>query len=628
MFVPPGQFDRAYAQIKVSALSSDCTVTVCCAPDVDALAACAIFTRLLKADFIPYRIVPINGMDDLARFKEDVDASPGTVRSLVLLNAGGGIDLTEYFQAGIGQPNENMTFYVLDSHRPLDLDNVYGDENVLVFDDGTTAVPPREAVQLDSDSEEELEEEEEEEGGRGGGGTGDGGVGDFGGDDGPLAKRPKGRRRGGGGGGSGSDWQSRTAREERREAAAAIQAEYYGESYHGASAAFMMYTLVGQLGRATSNEVLWWGILGVTDQLVHARVDMAAYAEACSSLQADVLRLNGAQGEAPEERAGQLTVATQREFKFMLLRHWSLYESMRHSPYVASRLGIWRRQGHENLNGMLAKIGVSLRVCKQRFRSMDAATRDDLLLRLEAAFEEQGLLDICFPSFVRQREFRTHLSATDVVHAVSALMQQPSDDGAISGGGDGSSSSGGGGGASWRTNFFAALDVLTADKQSALGQGIDLAIDQERVILQQVENLVQTKKAVRKHKTFRYTLIKDDPQQERFANSVVLRKTAGYISETLRFGAADQRKRKQMPFLIAAHVPSTESYNVVGLWADAKTEEGEVARNRFGMSFRAAANDCGARYKTSGFEDSEMEIQSDDIGRFLTALNHQLMRNS
>jgi len=41
----------------------------------------------------------------------------------------------------------------------------------------------------------------------------------------------------------------------------------------------------------------------------------------------------------------------------MLYRHWTLYESMFHSPYVATRLGIWKDTGRKKLHTMLAKVG-------------------------------------------------------------------------------------------------------------------------------------------------------------------------------------------------------------------------------------------------------------------------------
>lgn len=37
------------------------------------------------------------------------------------------------------------------------------------------------------------------------------------------------------------------------------------------------------------------------------------------------------------------------EYRFFLYRHWSLYDAMFHSPYVASKLSVWNHQGTAKL---------------------------------------------------------------------------------------------------------------------------------------------------------------------------------------------------------------------------------------------------------------------------------------
>ncbi len=41
----------------------------------------------------------------------------------------------------------------------------------------------------------------------------------------------------------------------------------------------------------------------------------------------------------------------------MLFRHWSLFDAMFHSPYMATRLGIWKERGKKKLLELLAKAG-------------------------------------------------------------------------------------------------------------------------------------------------------------------------------------------------------------------------------------------------------------------------------
>ena len=45
----------------------------------------------------------------------------------------------------------------------------------------------------------------------------------------------------------------------------------------------------------------------------------------------------------PGSETGQVEEAS--EYRFFLHRHWSLYDAMFHSPYIASKLRAWNQQG-------------------------------------------------------------------------------------------------------------------------------------------------------------------------------------------------------------------------------------------------------------------------------------------
>lgn len=42
------------------------------------------------------------------------------------------------------------------------------------------------------------------------------------------------------------------------------------------------------------------------------------------------------------------------------MRNWNLYESMFYSNYLAAKLAIWKEKGKQELNKMIARIGVPL----------------------------------------------------------------------------------------------------------------------------------------------------------------------------------------------------------------------------------------------------------------------------
>ena len=63
-------------------------------------------------------------------------------------------------------------------------------------------------------------------------------------------------------------------------------------------------------------------------------------------------------------------IVCQTEFRFMLLRHWSLLDAMVHSNFVGTKLKIWKEKGRFRLTEMLAKMGFPLKECKQPWAFM------------------------------------------------------------------------------------------------------------------------------------------------------------------------------------------------------------------------------------------------------------------
>lgn len=54
------------------------------------------------------------------------------------------------------------------------------------------------------------------------------------------------------------------------------------------------------------------------------------------------------------------SIIIDQDLKLMLLRHWTLYDSLCNSNYLVSRLQLWKEQGVKDLKNILAKLGVSL----------------------------------------------------------------------------------------------------------------------------------------------------------------------------------------------------------------------------------------------------------------------------
>lgn len=101
--------------------------------DLDAICACKILQTLFRCDSIIYSIVPIRGVSDL---KKAYDENSAEVNCFILINCGGTIDILEVLE-----PEENVIFYIIDSHRPIDVCNIYSNKQICVLGDPVDDVP-------------------------------------------------------------------------------------------------------------------------------------------------------------------------------------------------------------------------------------------------------------------------------------------------------------------------------------------------------------------------------------------------------------------------------------------------------------------------------------------------------
>lgn len=90
--------------------------------DIDGICASKILQSLFKYEHMLYTVVPVMGVLGCHRaYMEHRD----DVKFVVLINCGGCIDIVEVFQ-----PDEDVIFFVCDSHRPMDVCNIYSDNQV------------------------------------------------------------------------------------------------------------------------------------------------------------------------------------------------------------------------------------------------------------------------------------------------------------------------------------------------------------------------------------------------------------------------------------------------------------------------------------------------------------------
>ncbi|CAI5735164.1 unnamed protein product [Peronospora destructor] len=126
----------------------------------------------------------------------------------------------------------------------------------------------------------------------------------------------------------------------------------------------------------------------------------------------------------------------------MCYRHWSLYEAMYYSDYVASKLGLYHDQarrvgariaagnsgndvGITALHIFLARMGFSLKQSQQKFSYMPLEMKQKLREKTEEMAPEFGLDNLFYGSFKRTFAFQYQLCAADAVYGLQALLEAP-----------------------------------------------------------------------------------------------------------------------------------------------------------------------------------------------------------
>jgi cell division control protein 45 len=151
-----------------------------------------------------------------------------------------------------------------------------------------------------------------------------------------------------------------------------------------------------------------------------------AYEAEITYLRERCLLLNRESSGAPDDFANRDgRIRYEPEFRFMLTRHWTLFNSMLHSRYMATRLGVWRDKGRRLLETFIVKMGVPLAQCKIDYSSMEVNLKESLPSRISKHAAEFGINDVSIPSFLRDFGFVMRLSASDAVYSLMALIEAP-----------------------------------------------------------------------------------------------------------------------------------------------------------------------------------------------------------
>uniref|UniRef100_A0A8D0HJS2 Cell division cycle 45 n=1 Tax=Sphenodon punctatus TaxID=8508 RepID=A0A8D0HJS2_SPHPU len=525
------------------------------ASDVDALCACKILQALFQCDHVQYTLVPVSGWQELeTAFLEHKDQ----FKYFVFINCGANVDLLE-----ILQPEEDIILFVCDTHRPINVVNIYNETQVklLVKQDDDLEIPAYDDLFRD-------EEEDEEDSGNESEGTE------------PSEKR-------------------RRLEEVWRE----ILFEYEQYEYHGTSSAMVMFDLAWIMSKDL-NDMLWWAIVGLTDQWVQDRITQMKYVTDIGTLQRHVSRHNHRNEDDENSLSIDcMRIAFEYDLRLALYQHWSLYESLCNTCYTSASLKLWSVQGQKRLQELLADMGLPLKQVKQKFHSMDISLKENLQEMIEESANKFGMKDLRVQTFSIHFGFKNKFLASDVVYATVSLMENIEKD------------------ESETDNFIRALDSLSRSNLDKLRQGLELAKKQLRAIQQTVASCICTNLVISQGPFLYCYLMEGTPDVKLFSKPVSLCLLSKYLLKS--FVCSTKNKRcKLLPLIMAAPM-NVEQATVIMVGIPPETESSDK-KNFFGRAFEKAAESTNSRTLHNHFDMSIIELKMEDRSKFLDALTSLL----
>ncbi|XP_031712627.1 cell division control protein 45 homolog [Anarrhichthys ocellatus] len=546
-------------------------VALLVASDIDALCACKILQGLFHCDQVQYTLVPVTGWQDLSTaFLEHKEQ----FRYFVLINCGANVDLLETLQ-----PDDDSVFFICDTHRPVDVVNVYNDSQIklLIKQDDDLGVPPYDDI---------FRDEDDEEGGDSGNESDEGSEPSgkrrrF--DEGAVERRIDRQR-------AKREWEAR-----RRE----ILFDYEQYEYHGTSAALMFFELAWVLTKDTK-DMLWWAVIGLTDQWVHDKITHMKYVTDIATMQRHVSRHN----HRNEDEENSLSIDCMRisfeyDLRLALYQHWSLYESICNSCYTSCNFKLWTLNGQKKLQEFLADMGLPLKQVRQKFNSMDMSIKENLRDVIEESSNKYGMKDIRIQTFGVHFGFKNRFLASDMVHATAALLESTEKDESAS------------------DNFIKALDSLSRSNLDRLHSGIDLAKKKLMAIQQTVASCICTNLIVSQGPFLYCYLMEGTPDVKLFSKPMALTLLCKYLLKSFVHSTRNKRC-KLLPLIMAAPKDVEKgSVIVVGIPPESETSD---KKNFFGRAFEKAAESTSSRTLHDNFDTSIIELKTEDRSKFLDAL--------
>ncbi|GFT20456.1 cell division control protein 45 homolog [Nephila pilipes] len=518
--------------------------------DVDAICATKILQYLFQCDNVLYTLIPVNGKSSL---EEAFNRHKDQAKCVVMLNCGCKMDIIEVLD-----PPDDIVFFIADSHRPVNVYNVYSETQIrlLMNLDDCEGIPPYNEIFKDTDSDDEDESGKSPEE--------------------LIMKRRENRM-----------W------EENRNK---IMFDYSQISYYGQPSSLLMFDLAWKMSR-DNNDLLWWSLVGLTEQFVMNKTEQDKYIFNASAMQSHVARHNRIENGSLNT-ASCMKISFDKELNLALYRHWSLYDSIMNSKYTACKFKLWSFKGQKRMLEFLAEIGLPLLQCKQKFSAMDMEYRNNVSMWMEDMSDKYKLDKIVYGAFISQYGFKGKFSATDIVLAINSLLESIDKEKTIT------------------DKFLDALYALSKGEVNAVKKGIDFAKLRLDAISRQVQIFIDMKQIINPG-PFMYAIVPNTTYDSKYFSYPGCLSMLAHFTLEAHVNNSRNRRVGSLPLLLFAPDESdSDRCLVIGI----PPISAQSPKNFFGKAFEQAAEQARIMIMQDLFFDSIIYIHRNDQAKFLSAL--------
>ncbi|XP_043495976.1 cell division control protein 45 homolog isoform X2 [Polistes fuscatus] len=534
-----------------------------------AICACRILQQLFKNDNILYTLVPVQGIQDMV---QAIEENCEEVKNIIMINCGGTIDLVELLQ-----PPESVIFFIIDSHRPYDLCNIYSEYQIRILGkpDSEEDIPDYNDVFRDDSSEDENNSNENS-------------------DNSDSESRKTKRRR--------LNEEDLSKRQEKRlwtENRATILFNYSQYSYYGKSSAVIIFEMAWHMSK-DNLDMLWWAIIGSTEQAILSKVESQTSIIEEGTLQAHVSRLTHKQGITNNKPCEQsvVRITYDKDLRLVLYRHWTVEASLRHSMPTAVSLRLWSIRGEQRLKELLAEMGLPLAQSRQRFTAMDLTLRHEFRQMVEKLAGKYNVDRIVGTSFTLQYGYRFKYCASDIVYAMLALIESTTKERLP------------------QRCFLDALDCLSRTKKELLENGIEKAKLMLSNIFKTAQIILEMKQIINTG-SFLYIVVPDGTLDSRlFAHPHPLTMLAQFILKAYVHSTKSKRAREWPMVATALFSPEEGTCLIVGIPPICEDQP----RSLFGKAFEQAAKNTGSYIDADYFDTTVVRLKVEERPKFFDAL--------